>query len=96
MTDATAGAAPAAPAMPVKSGLALWLGFGAMIIGQFMAFLDLQIVASSLQQIQSGIGASADELADFGTVQASLDIAVAQVSATVGAGQARRRQVMVN
>jgi len=33
-----------------------------MVIGQFMAILDIQIVAASLPQIQAGIGASADEI----------------------------------
>lgn len=40
----------------------LMLGFGAMVVGQFMAILDIQIVAASLPQIQAGIGASADEV----------------------------------
>ncbi len=40
----------------------LILGFAGMVIGQFMAILDIQIVAASLPQIQSGIGASADEI----------------------------------
>lgn len=58
-----AAAAPAAPAAaPRKTGLPLWLGFCAMVVGQFMAFLDIQIVASSLRQIQAGIGASTDEI----------------------------------
>lgn len=42
---------------------ALLLGFGGMVIGQFMAILDIQIVAASLAQIQAGVGASADEIA---------------------------------
>lgn len=41
---------------------ALLLGFGAMVLGQFMAILDIQIVASSLPQIQAGISASNDEI----------------------------------
>ncbi len=40
----------------------LFIGFGAMAFGQFMAMLDIQIVASSLPQIQAGISASADEV----------------------------------
>ncbi|MDR3507385.1 MAG: DHA2 family efflux MFS transporter permease subunit [Caulobacteraceae bacterium] len=40
----------------------LFIGFGAMALGQFMAMLDIQIVASSLPQIQAGTGASADEI----------------------------------
>lgn len=53
------GAPPAAPAV---NWTILLLGFAGMVIGQFMAILDIQIVASSLPQIQSGIGASADEI----------------------------------
>jgi DHA2 family multidrug resistance protein len=62
VSDAAAPAAASAPAMAGRTGITPWIGFGAMIIGQFMAFLDIQIVASSLQQIQSGVGASADEV----------------------------------
>lgn len=40
----------------------LILGFAGMVIGQFMAILDIQIVSASLPQIQAGIGASADEV----------------------------------
>ena len=40
----------------------LIVGFGAMVIGQFMAILDIQIVSASLPEIQAGIGASADEV----------------------------------
>jgi MFS transporter, DHA2 family, multidrug resistance protein len=39
------------------------LGFFAMVIGMFMAILDIQIVASSIQKIQAGVAASADEIA---------------------------------
>lgn len=63
MSDIAADAARSAPATPVaKVGLPLYLGFGAMVVGQFMAILDIQIVAASLQQIQAGVGASADEI----------------------------------
>ena len=41
----------------------LLLGFSGMVLGQFMAILDIQIVAASLSQIQAGIGASTDEIA---------------------------------
>lgn len=39
-----------------------WVGFVAMVVGMFMAILDIQIVASSIAQIQAGISASADEI----------------------------------
>lgn len=38
------------------------IGFGAMIVGMFMAILDIQIVASSLGEIQGGLSASRDEI----------------------------------
>lgn len=39
-----------------------WLGFLAISMGSFIAILDIQIVASSLNQIQAGLSASADEI----------------------------------
>jgi DHA2 family multidrug resistance protein len=39
-----------------------WAGFVAMVVGMFMAILDIQIVASSLKEIQAGLAASADEI----------------------------------
>ena len=59
-------AAPAAGAPPADAPAINWtvllLGFAGMVIGQFMAILDIQIVASSLPQIQAGVGASAEEI----------------------------------
>ncbi|MEY4256104.1 MAG: hypothetical protein RLZZ141_1331 [Pseudomonadota bacterium] len=40
----------------------LIFGFGGMLIGQFLAYLDIQIVNSSLAQIQAGTSASSDEI----------------------------------
>ena len=39
-----------------------WIGFFAMVVGMFMAILDIQIVSSSLAEIQAGVSASADEI----------------------------------
>jgi MFS transporter, DHA2 family, multidrug resistance protein len=39
-----------------------WVGFTAMAIGMFMAILDIQIVASSLPEIQAGLGIPLDRL----------------------------------
>jgi MFS transporter, DHA2 family, multidrug resistance protein len=39
-----------------------FFGFVAMIFGMFMAILDIQIVASSLAEIQAGLSASRDEI----------------------------------
>ena len=65
--DPAVGTAPSArqPAPadhPHVNWTVLLLGFAGMVIGQFMAILDIQIVASSLPQIQSGVGASMDEI----------------------------------
>ncbi len=42
--------------------LAIWIGFIAMVVGQFMAILDIQIVASAIGSIQAGVSASRDEI----------------------------------
>ncbi|QXP84405.1 DHA2 family efflux MFS transporter permease subunit [Methylococcus sp. Mc7] len=39
-----------------------WIGFFGMVFGVFMAILDIQIVASSLEQIQAGLAATRDEI----------------------------------
>ncbi len=39
-----------------------WIGFFVMVVGMFMAILDIQIVSSSLNEIQAGLAASADEI----------------------------------
>jgi DHA2 family multidrug resistance protein len=39
-----------------------WVGFFVMVVGMFMAILDVQIVSSSLNEIQAGLAASADEV----------------------------------
>jgi MFS family permease len=38
------------------------VAFMAMCFGMFMALLDIQIVSASLNQIQAGLAASADEI----------------------------------
>src|SRR5262249_40647079 len=40
----------------------VWAGFIAMCVGMFMAILDIQVVASSLPEIQSALGIPADQL----------------------------------
>jgi hypothetical protein len=40
-----------------------WIGVLAMVTGLVMAIMDVQIVTSSLTQIQGGLSASADEIA---------------------------------
>jgi MFS transporter, DHA2 family, multidrug resistance protein len=68
MSTSTAATIPAtaqaAPAAASSDGIPLrrLLAFLAMCFGMFMAFLDIQIVSSSLSEIQAGLSASADEI----------------------------------
>src|SRR6202012_184998 len=39
-----------------------WIGFAAMCVGMFMAILDIQVVASSLTNIQSALNISSDRM----------------------------------
>ncbi len=64
--SAIAAAPPGAykpPAKGTRESLMLNIGFFAMVVGMFMAILDIQIVASSISQIQAGVSASAEEVA---------------------------------
>ena len=58
---AASPAIPAGASAPEINWTVLLLGFAGMVVGQFMAILDIQIVAASLPQIQAGVGASADD-----------------------------------
>lgn len=51
-----------APAAPGEFSKRRVIGFVFMVVGMFMAILDIQIVASSLTDIQAGLSASADEI----------------------------------
>ncbi|MEO8115104.1 MAG: MFS transporter, partial [Phenylobacterium sp.] len=59
----------------------VFLGFGGMIIGQFMAMLDIQIVASSLVQIQAGIGATNDEISWVQTIYLLAEVVIMPLTA---------------
>jgi membrane fusion protein (multidrug efflux system) len=59
----------------------IFLGFGGMVIGQFMAILDIQIVASSLSQIQAGVGASADEISWVQTIYLLAEVVIIPLTA---------------
>ncbi|GGF81363.1 MFS transporter [Azorhizobium oxalatiphilum] len=50
-----------APAEPQLTGRRV-VAFLALVFGMFMAILDIQIVSSSLSEIQAGVSASADEI----------------------------------
>jgi DHA2 family multidrug resistance protein len=52
----------AAPAVNHLSTFRNALAFGIMCLGCFMAYLDIQIVSASVQEIGGGLSASQDEL----------------------------------
>jgi len=58
-------APPSTPKHPAEKGVSGrdWIGFMSMVVGMFMAILDIQIVSSSLSEIQAGISAGSDEVA---------------------------------
>jgi len=47
---------------PKEIDVKTWVAFISMVFGMFMAVLDIQIVASSLNQLQAGLFASRDEI----------------------------------
>ena len=46
----------------VRPPVAIWIGFGAMCVGMFMAILDVQVVATSLPEIQGALRIAPDEM----------------------------------
>src|SRR5207248_3230135 len=84
-TKPVAGTQPEPGAAASEPTLRDWIGVLAMGTGLFMAIMDVQIVTSSLTQIQGGLSASTDEIA---WVQTAYLIAVLSVilslSSTLG------------
>src|SRR5437868_5690179 len=59
MSDATVGARSDPSALPTPRK---FLIFGILAFGQFMALIDIQIVAASLNSVQAGLSAGPDEI----------------------------------
>src|SRR5260370_14051936 len=79
-----------APAAPPPAGaparvptLRDWLGILAMVFGMFMALMDIQIVTSSLTQIQGGLSASSDEIAWVQTSYLIAEVVMIPLSGTL-------------
>ena len=49
-------------AKPIEASTATWLGFMLMCLGMFMAILDIQVVATSLPNIQEALSISQDAM----------------------------------
>lgn len=61
-----------------------WIGFFSMAIGVFMAVLDIQIVASSLQEIQAGLSATQAEIAWVQTSYLIAEVIIIPLSGWLG------------
>jgi DHA2 family multidrug resistance protein len=57
-----------------------WFGVLAMVVGLFLAIMDVQIVTSSLAQIQGGLSASADEISWIQTAYLIADVVMLPLS----------------
>lgn len=72
------------PAVPAGAGLShkrKLVIFGIMAFGQFMALIDIQIVAASLNSIQAGLSAGPDEIAWVQTAYLMAEIVMIPLAA---------------
>ena len=60
-----------------------WVGVLAMVTGLFLAIMDVQIVSSSLTQIQGGLSASSDEIAWIQSAYLIADVVMVPLSGTL-------------
>ena len=83
-TAAVARPAPAPTTAPNadagQPSLRDWVGVVAMVFGLFMAIMDVQIVTSSLTQIQGGLSASPDEISWVQTAYLIADVVMVPLS----------------
>lgn len=79
-TTPTTEAAPPLGGAAQQPTLRDWFGVLAMVTGLFMAIMDVQIVTSSLTQIQGGLSASADEITWVQTAYLIADVVMVPMS----------------
>ena len=72
-------AAPADDAMPVRRIVAFFF----MVVGMFMAILDIQVVSASLSEIQAGLSAGSDEIAWVQTAYLIAEVIMIPLSGTL-------------
>jgi DHA2 family multidrug resistance protein len=75
---------------------AIWAGYLAMIVGNFMAILDIQIVASSLREIGAGVSASADEIAWVQTSYLIAEVIAIPLSGLLGRALSMRTLFVIS
>jgi len=82
MTDTAILSAPAPraeEAMPVRRVVAFFF----MVVGMFMAILDIQVVSASLAEIQAGLSAGSDEIAWVQTAYLIAEVIMIPLSGTL-------------
>src|SRR5207302_1934519 len=82
-TKPVAGTQPEPGATASEPTLRDWIGVLAMVTGLFMAIMDVQIVTSSLTQIQGGLSASTDEISWVQTSYLIADVVMVPLSGTL-------------
>jgi DHA2 family multidrug resistance protein len=60
--DAAAVGGGVAAGASARPTLGTWLGFMALVVGNFVAVLDIQVVGASINELQAGLSASVDEI----------------------------------
>ena len=88
----TAGVAPGVrPYDPAELSTARkFLIFGVMAFGQFMALLDIQIVAASLNEVQAGLSAGPDEISWVQTAYLMAELVMIPFSAFLAQAMSTR------
>ena len=84
------------PSLQNLSTRAIWAGYLAMIVGNFMAILDIQIVASSLREIQAGVSASAEEIAWIQTSYLIAEVTAIPLSGLLGRALSMRTLFVIS
>jgi len=59
------------------------IAFLAMVLGMFMAILDIQVVSASLSEIQAGLSAGSDEIAWVQTAYLIAEVIMIPLSGTL-------------
>jgi len=83
MTDATMGSAPVSRPADYVAPRTVF-AFIVMVFGMFMAILDIQVVSSSLNQIQAGLSAGSDEISWVQTAYLIAEVIMIPLSGTLG------------
>jgi MFS transporter, DHA2 family, multidrug resistance protein len=83
MSDIALSSAPALPHDPDAVPVRRVIAFVIMVFGMFMAILDIQVVSSSLSEIQAGLGAGSDEISWVQTAYLIAEVIMIPLSGTL-------------